>query len=255
VISFLFLFLVQAGIFFVVPLFLSVALGLSAVATGVRLLPLSLTLLAFAAGVPKLLPDANPRRVIRIGFLAIFAGLVVLIAVLDYGAGAEIVTWPLLLAGAGIGAIASQLGSVTVSAVPDEQSGEVGGLQNTGTQLGASIGTALAGAVLISALTASFLSGVQNNPDVPDRVAAQAQTSLAGGVPFMSDADLKSALADANVSPKTADAVVETNQKSRIDGLRVAVSILALFALAALLFTRGIPTVQPGAVAAASPPT
>jgi MFS family permease len=255
VISFLFLFLVQAGIFFVVPLFLSVALGLSAVATGVRLLPLSLTLLAFAAGVPKLFPDANPRRVIRLGFLAIFAGLVVLIAVLDYGAGAEIVTWPLLLAGAGIGAIASQLGSVTVSAVPDEQSGEVGGLQNTGTQLGASIGTALAGAVLISALTASFLSGVQNNPDVPDRVAAQAQTSLAGGVPFMSDADLKSALADANVPPRTADAIVETNQKSRIDGLRVAVSILALFALAALLFTRGIPTVQPGAVAAASPPT
>ena len=42
--------------------------------------------------------------------------------------------------------MASQLGSVTVSAVPDEQSGEVGGLQNTGTQLGASIGTALAGA-------------------------------------------------------------------------------------------------------------
>ena len=37
--SFLFMFLIQAGIFFVVPLFLSVALGLSAVETGVRLLP------------------------------------------------------------------------------------------------------------------------------------------------------------------------------------------------------------------------
>ena len=63
--SFLFLFLIQAGIFFVVPLFLSVALGLSAVETGVRLLPLSLSLLVFATGVPKLLPNANPRRVIR----------------------------------------------------------------------------------------------------------------------------------------------------------------------------------------------
>ncbi len=127
--------------------------GMSAVATGVRLLPLSLMLLLFAVGVPKLWPDVSPRRVIRLGFIALFVGLVLLVALLDYGAGAEIVTWPLLLAGAGIGAIASQLGSVTVSAVPDEQSGEVGGLQNTGTQLGASIGTALAGAVLISALT------------------------------------------------------------------------------------------------------
>ena len=51
--SFFFLFLVQAGIFFVVPLFLSVALGLSAVATGLHLLPLSLMLLLFAAGVPR----------------------------------------------------------------------------------------------------------------------------------------------------------------------------------------------------------
>ena len=67
-----------------------------------------------------------------------------MVAALDAGAGAEIVTWPMLLAGLGIGALASQLGSVTVSSVPDEQSGEVGGLQNTVTNLGASIGTALA---------------------------------------------------------------------------------------------------------------
>ena len=54
-------------------------------------------------------------------------------------------TVPLLLAGLGIGALASQLGAVTVSAVPDEDSPEGGGLQNTGTNLGASIGTAWPG--------------------------------------------------------------------------------------------------------------
>ena len=96
----------------------------------------------------------------------LFAGLVLLVGLLDVGAGAEIVTWPLLLAGAGLGALASQLGSVTVSAVPDEQSGEVGGLQNTGTQLGASIGTALAGAMLISALDRVVL---HRHPDEPRR--------------------------------------------------------------------------------------
>ena len=66
--AFFFQFLLQAGLFFVVPLFLSVALGLSAVATGVRLLPLSLALLVAALGVPKLFPDASPRRIVRIGF-------------------------------------------------------------------------------------------------------------------------------------------------------------------------------------------
>ncbi len=255
VLSFLFMFLVQAGLFFVVPLFLSIALGLSAIETGVRLLPLSLTLLAFAVGVPKLRPNASPRRVINLGFMALFAGLVLLVALLDSGAGPEIVTWPLLLAGSGLGMMASQLGSVTVSAVPDEQSGEVGGLQNTGTQLGASIGTALAGAVLISALTASFFTGIQGNPNVPASVAATAQTELASGVPFLSDADLKAALATAHVPQATANAVVDANATARIDGLRAAVSILALFSLVALLFTRGIPTVQPGASAGPrSPP-
>ncbi len=246
VMSFLFMFLIQAGIFFTVPLFLSVALGLSAVETGVRLLPLSLTLLAFAVGVPKLLPQASPRRVVRIGFMMLFAGLVLLVGLLEVGADPEIITWPLLLAGAGLGCLASQLGSVTVSSVPDEQSGEVGGLQNTGTQLGASIGTALAGAILVSALTASFLTGIQSQPGVPESLASQAQTELSSGIPFTSDDDLQAALSDAGVPEPTADAVVETNAQSRIDGLRSAISILAIVALIALAFTRGIPKVQPG---------
>jgi hypothetical protein len=243
------MFLVQAGTFFVVPLFLSVALGLSAIETGVRLLPLSLTLLVFAAGVPKLAPDANPRRVVNAGFLLLFAGLVLLVSLLDIGAGPEVITGPLLLIGSGLGAMASQLGSVTVSAVSDEQSGEVGGLQNTGTQLGASIGTALAGAILISTLTAAFFSGIQNNPAIPDNLVVNAKTQLATGVPFASDEDLQKALDDAGVPEETANAVVDENTEARVAGLRSALALLALISLLALLFTRGLPTVQPGAQA------
>jgi MFS family permease len=167
--AFFFQYLLQAGLFFAVPLFLSVALGLSAVATGVRLLPLSITLLLAAAGIPKVFPNASPRRVVQAGVLALLAGIVVMVAALDAGAGPEIVTWPMLLAGLGIGALASQLGAVTVSSVPDEQSSEVGGLQNTGTNLGASIGTALAGAVLISTLTTSFLTSIEQTPTCPTK--------------------------------------------------------------------------------------
>src|SRR5262249_18711544 len=186
-------------------------------------------------------------RVVQIGFAALFAGIVIMVALLDISAGPEIVTWPMLLAGFGVGALASQLGSVTVSAVPDEQSGEVGGIQNTVTNLGASIGTALAGAVLISALTTSFLTGVQNNPDVPKDVAATAQVDLAGGIPFLSDKDLKAALDKANVPAKTADAIITENANARIDGLRSSLSLLALIALIALFTARRIPARQPSA--------
>ena len=164
---FFFQFLVQAGLFFTIPLYLSVALGLSAIDTGIRIMPLSITLLIAAAGIPRFFPNVSPRLVVQGGLLAMFAGTLSLFLSIDADAGAEIVTVPLLLAGLGIGALASQLGSVTVSAVPDDQSPEVGGLQNTATNLGASIGTALAGSLLIAALTASFLSGIEQNPDVP----------------------------------------------------------------------------------------
>jgi MFS family permease len=245
--SFFFQYLLQAGLFFTIPLFLSVALGLSAIATGVRLLPLSITLLLGAVGIPRLFPRASPRRIVQLGFLFLFAGIVVMVAALDQGAGPEIVTWPMLLAGLGVGALASQLGSITVSSVPDEQSGEVGGLQNTLTNLGASIGTALAGAVLIAALTSSFLTGIQSNPAVPANVKSHAQTKLASGIPFVSDKDLEASLKKAGVPPDEAKAITDENAKARIDGLRSSLSVLALIALIAAGFTFRIPTKQPGA--------
>ena len=252
-VAFFFQYLVQAGLFFAVPLFLSVSLGLSAIATGVRLLPLSVTLLATAVGVPKVFPNASPRRVVRVGFLALFAGVAVMVGALDAGAGADIVTWPMLLAGTGIGALASQLGSVTVSAVPNEQSGEVGGLQNTVTNLGASIGTALSGAVLIGALTTSLIAGIQNNPAVPEQVKSKASTELSGGVPFVSDKDLQAALDKAHVPKDTADAIVDENSTARLDGLRSSLSVIAILALMALFFNQSIPEQQPGTTSSPEP--
>jgi Na+/melibiose symporter-like transporter len=244
---FFFQYLVQAGLFFVVPLYLSVCLGLSALATGARLLPLSITLLAAAIGVPRLWPNVSPRLVVRCGLLSLFVGTVVLLAALDVGAGAEIVFVPLLLVGLGVGALASQLGSVTVSAVPDDESPEVGGLQNTATNLGASLGTALAGSLMIAAVGTAFLANIQSNPDIPSRVKSEAHVKLEGGVPFVSDADLKKALDEANVSSKTSDAALSAYQDARIVGLRQALGILALFALIALFVAQRIPTQQPGA--------
>jgi len=250
---FFFQFVVMMGLFFVIPLYLSVALGLSAIDTGIKITPLSITMLIAAAGIPKFLPAASPRRVVGLGFAVVIVGIVWLISALDVGASAEIVTGPLLLIGLGMGGLASQLGSVTVSAVPDEQSPEVGGLQNTATQFGASLGTALAGSVLIGALTASFVTGVTQNPDVPQAVKDTAATSteLAAGVPFISDADLQTALEDAGATPEVTQAVLDVNEQARLDGLRSALALLALFAVVGLLFTRRLPTHQPGAAVAA----
>ena len=243
---FFFQFLAQAGLFFVVPLYLSVCLGLSALATGARLLPLSITLLAAAIGIPRLRPNASPRRVVRLGLFSLTLGTVVLLGALHPDSGPEVVFLPMLLIGLGVGSLASQLGAVTVSAVPDDESSEVGGIQNTMTNLGASLGTAIAGSVMIAAVTTAFIGNIQNSDAIPSRAKEQAQVELAGGVPFVSDADLEKALKESHASSKATDAAVTAYQEARISGLRAALAILALLTLIALFFTQRIPARQPG---------
>jgi predicted MFS family arabinose efflux permease len=237
---FFFQFLVMMGLFFAIPLYLSVALGLSAIDTGLKLLPLSVTMLVGAAGVPRFFPTASPREVVNISLIVVVVGIVWLLTAMDAQATAEIVVGPLLLIGFGMGGLASQLGAVTVSAVPDSQSPEVGGLQNTATQFGASLGTALA-------LTASFLTGIDQNPAVPDEVVAQANVQLSDGGEFISDAQLQTALQQAGVDEPTTQAIVDANEEARVDGLRATLALLAVFAMIALFFTRRVPTEPPGA--------
>jgi len=231
----------DAATFFTGSLFFTAAGELSALQTGVRLLPLSFGLLATAVGIPKLAPAARPRLIVRLGLLSMTAGTLVLIGGISPGADAGIVAVPMVLMGLGIGALASQLGAVTVSAVPDRQSAEVGGLRNTVTNLGASLGTALVGAVLIAGLTTGLIHGVQASSAIPADVKTQATTQFAAGVPFISDTDLKAQLQKANVPPAQADAVLKANGDARLSALRTSLWVVALFAVAALFFTGLVP--------------
>jgi hypothetical protein len=174
----------------------------------------------------------------------LLVGTCVLLATLDVDAGAEVVFVPLLLIGLGVGALASQLGAVTVSAVPDDRSPEVGGVQNTMTNLGASIGTALAGSVMIAAVTSAFLTDINQSPAIPASIKSEAQVQLAGGVPFVSDADLQQALDKAGADDQASAAALHAYQKARISGLTSSLALLAFVALSGLFLAQRIPREQ-----------
>ena len=114
------------------------------------------------------------------------------------------------------------------------------------------------GAVLISALTTTFVSGLADNPDVPASVTENAEVQLAAGVPFVSDKDLSAALEEANVPQATADAIVDENTAARVRALQVSFALLALFAVAALPVAGRLPKTQAASLqpapAAAPPP-
>jgi MFS family permease len=231
---FFFQYLAQAGVLFTIPLFLSVVLELSALETGIRIIPLSLALLVAAIAVPRLFPQASPRFVVRAGLLAMIAATIILIARISPSADAAVVAIPMLLMGFGMGALSSQLGAVTVSAAPEQDADEVGGLQNTARNLGASVGTALAGSVLISALSSGLLLGLQANPKVSAELQRAASTQLTGNVAFVSTTQLEAELAKSDLSASDQQAVLDANTTSRTDALDAALSVLALIEVIAL---------------------
>ena len=220
-------FMIQAGAFFAVPLFLSIVLGLNALETGVRLVPLSIALLVSAIGIPKVWPKANPRRVVRIGLLLMIVGIGFLVAGMDPDADAAVLTIPMVLMGLGLGALASQLGAVTVSAVSDKETAEVGGLQNTATNLGASMGTALIGSVLIATLSSVALTGVAEQPR-GQRCGQGADLHGAGRrrAVRLRRPTRRRRWPAAGVSQPEIDTITEINADARLEALQVAFALV-----------------------------
>ena len=129
-----------------------------------------------------------------------------------------------------MGGLASQLGRVTVSAVPDDESPEVGGLQNTASQFGASLGTALAGSLLIASLTASFLTGIDREPGRARRGRGAGERAAVGRRRVHLGRAAGDGAAEAGVDEATTAAIVDANQQARVDGLRATLALLAVFA-------------------------
>jgi EmrB/QacA subfamily drug resistance transporter len=242
-------YLVMMGMFFAMPLFLSLCLGLDAFDTGVRMLPLSLALVVTAPAVPKLLPHASPRRVVVAGLVLMLAASLLLAARLEDGADASITTLPFLLMGAGMGAMASQLGNVIVSSAPVERGSEVGGLQYTAQNLGSSLGTALVGAVVISSLTTLTIGGVQESPALSEPTKQEITSALGSGVEFVSDDDVEAALTDAGLPPPERQEVADVYASARLDALRNGMVILSVFVLVALFIAALLPSRPPAEAA------
>ena len=160
---------------------------------------------------------------------------------IDIDATPSVVAIPMILLGLGIGVMASQLGAVTVSGAPESESTDVGGLQNTAMNLGASFGTALAGAVLIATLSSGLVGGISQSSTINATVKAKATTELSSNVSFVSDSELKQDLAKTTLSSAEQQEILAINKQSRIKALDTSLSVILLLEALALLFTGRLP--------------
>ncbi|WP_372984792.1 MFS transporter [Microbacterium sp.] len=231
---------VTAGLFFMVPVYLQLTLGLDALQTGIRIFPLSVALVLFSIVGTALTKRMSPRTIVRIGqLLLVFSALVLLgSATSDLRSGLFAVG--MFLSGAALGLLASQLGNVNMSSVSAKETSEVGGLQGVFQNLGSSLGTALIGSILIGALSTSFASGVAAS-DLSATTRASVAASTEHGVTIVPASAVPAIAEEAGLSADDAEALAEIYRESQLSSLRVAFFGLIVISLLALFFSHGIP--------------
>jgi MFS family permease len=155
--------LVLQGVFFVISVFLQQERGYSAIQTGLMLVPATIGIL-LSSGLAQRMASRHPQRVlIRVGFTLTVAGIVLLL-LLARADSANWTYWPgLFLMGFGVGAMLTASVNVVQSAWPEEVQGDISGVSRSVSNLGSSLGVAIAGSVLVAATAAGnapFLTAI-----------------------------------------------------------------------------------------------
>jgi MFS family permease len=140
--------LTMQGSFFVISVFLQQVRGYNAIETGLMLTPTTVGVL-LASGAAERLARRRPQRfLIRRGFGVTIIGLLLVLALAREQSSNWTFMPGLFLVGAGIGVMLTSSVNVVQSAFPEEDQGDISGVSRSVSNLGSSLGVALAGSVL-----------------------------------------------------------------------------------------------------------
>ncbi len=149
---------VMAGTIFSISIVSQIILEYDAFQAGLVLLPLSLAVLVIAFLVGRIAAKHQPKGIVQFGIFLILLGAA-LIGILLYRHPSSLAFLPgLVLIGAGVGMGASMLSNLIISSVPTEGTSEASGLNSTFLNLGASLGTAIAGSLILGVFIGSSVN-------------------------------------------------------------------------------------------------
>lgn len=140
--------LVLQGSFFVVAVFLQEVRGYDAIETGLMLTPATIGILGASAAAGRLARRHSQRGLVRAGFVLAIAGLVLVLLLVRADSGVASAVPGLFLLGAGVGIMLTASVNLVQSRFPDSAQGDISGVSRSASNLGSSVGTALAGSVL-----------------------------------------------------------------------------------------------------------
>ncbi len=136
------------GIFLPMTIFLQSVLGFSAVHAGVTLIPMSGVSLVTAIFAGRLTDKINGKYVLMFGGVCFAAGMALVIHALSLSDTSWDLTFPLAIAGLGMGCTFAPMVTMAMRDVEPRMAGSASGFLNTIRQVGQAMGGAVGGAIL-----------------------------------------------------------------------------------------------------------
>lgn len=232
------LMLAQNGVIFSLPVFLQSVKQLDAFHTGLTLLPMSVMLLIVSPTAATLTKRIPHKRLVQAGLVINTIAILVLRQSLSVNMQLRSLVPGLALYGVGMGLVLSQINNLTLSSVPVRDAGEASGVTNTFRQVGASLGAALIGAVLLSSILTNLEGSVLASPSVPQASKVAIERMLraqASGLAFGGDEIF------AKTPPPVRREMVGLRRVATTTGIRNAFLFGALFALLGLAVSTRLP--------------
>jgi len=215
------------GAMIVLPIFLQMVLEYDAMQTGLTLAPLSVTMFGVAMLAGKKAGTRRPSRLILSGFALLSVGMGLLIWVVPGADSGWNLFIPLLIAGAGLGLLVSQLNDYTLSPISEERVSEAAGVNSASGSFGLSFGLAFAGAIMLATLSIAFTDLAGSSDVLTPTEQEQVATGLEDDAELMSNTALEELLVDQPQDVQ--EEIIRINTEARPFALQVAL-LVPLFA-------------------------
>jgi EmrB/QacA subfamily drug resistance transporter len=221
------------GTMIALPIYLQMVLEYNAMQAGLSLAPLSLTMFGVALLTGKKAGTRRPASIIRAGFSLLLVGLVALIPIVPRADSGWWLVIPLMVAGAGLGLLVSQLNNYTLSPISEDRVSEAAGVNSAAGSFGLSFGLAFAGAIMLASLSLIFTHLANESTVLRPAEKQQVAKALQHDAEVMSNTQLEAQLAG---QPEAVQAeIIRINTKARPRSLQIALLVPILAALAGLL--------------------
>src|SRR6185437_15656277 len=245
--------IVLGGAMIALPIFLQIKLEYSAMQTGLSLAPLSLTMFAVALMAGRRSGSRRAAKIIRTGFALSTLGMALIIPIVPDADSGWYLVIPLVVAGAGLGLLVSQLNNYTLAPIDEERISEAAGVNSASGSFGLSFGLAVAGGVLLATLSLAFTNMTNASPVIPSSQQHQIAQTLEDDAQVVSNTQLNELLAQE--PPKVQEELLSINTDATNLALQVALLVPILAGLLGLFNSFRmirLPDVEPSAAAAAA---